>query len=839
MSLRQQRIQTLYEISLAIRPRKTLETTADRALAAYLQKLNCSVGAVFRTVETADDVDLDVVASIPSSPERNELFRAASDELTGLVRTSGTHPGPPEDSAQGRPQNDVTEASRETSGQSTLAESLPIDNRVADTGEYHLMELPGFGVVVLGKRGGTVDPEIVSSLTPLNEKLARACRSNLTERQLREQRNRFEAVFAAIPEPMVNVVVEDGSERIVRANEAFKETFHTDGESLHGRDLNDLIVPDGHSPDTESLVEALSRGDPFENDVQRNTATGKRHFLFSGVPIPASEQTEYFGVYVDITEQKERVQTLEKLYDAAQDLFAENSRQQVCARAIETAESVLKYSTVGIHLYHRESEALEPVAVSDRVEDSFEDGPAAYTDRETVVWQVYEDSEHVRIDDTRRFEGTLPNEDTPARSAVVLPVGVHGVLITSAFESDAFEDRDVYFLRLLSQLVEIALDQAGNEAGLTAVQRAIREALRAETYEEMAEQVLAEIPDALDLPIAGIWKHQPTSQQLKPVAQTERAATLVGDQPVLSKGDSVSWEVFSDQTTSVIQDVSELDEAYNSETAIKGEITVPIGEFGVLTAGSAYKSSFSEFDAEVLEILATNLEAITEVIDSRQDIKLLDQVIARILRHDVRNKLTPMMGYANTIVSEAGEPISGYAAEIVEDCKELEQTAENAREMRNVVQNRDQMTTVSLATAVRAAAASVEQEFSGVELVSHISATPDVTAHPEFGTAIRHLIRNGFQHNDSETPRVEVVVEHRRDGLAVEVTDNGSGIDAYPLEVLERHGESALEHGSGVGLWIVDRIVKYSEAALTFETDGTGTVATITFPSDTDAVADG
>lgn len=827
MSSRPQRIQTLYEISLAIRPHKTLKETADRALAAYLKKLNCSVGAVFRRIGTANGVELSVTASIPANPDRNELFCKARDRLGTLFEASETRSDSSKEPIQSHQQNTAQRPAQ----QSSFDDQLPVAEQINGVGEYHLMELPGFGAILLGKRGGTIDHRTVSSLAPLNENLAQACQSNLTERQIREQRNRFEAVFAAIPEPVVNVVVEDGTERIVRANEAFKRTFVGEDASIHGTDLNKLTVPDDRSANTEALVEALDQGKPLENELERKTATGTRQFLFSGVPVRASEQTEYFGVYIDISEQKQRQQTLEELYDAAQDLLTENSPSEVCTQAVDAIESVLEYSAVGVHLYRRESEALEPIAVSDQIQETLDDGPTGYTDRDTVVWQAYQNREPIRVDDTRQFDGTLPDEDTPTRSAVILPIGVHGVLITSAFEPDAFGNRDVYFLRLLSQLVEIGLDQTATEAGLTAVQRAIRDALQADTHEEMAERVFKEIPDILDLPVAGIWKYQPTSQQLQPVHQTARAADLFDDPPAFSNENSIAWETFAEGTTSVISDVSELDNAHNPETPIKGEITVPIGEFGILTAGSTYKDSFTQLDAEVLEILATNLEAIAEVIDTRRDINLLDQVIARILRHNVRNKLTPIMGYASTILEEADEPISEYAAEIVDNCDELEQTARNAREMRKVVQNRDQTTTVSLGTAVRAAATTVDEEFPDSELVSQINGTPDVTAHPELGTAIRHLIRNGFDHNDSGTPLVEVVVEQRPDGPTVEIADNGTGIDQYEIDILDKHGESALEHGSGVGLWIIDRVLEYSEAQLQFDATATGTTATITFAS--------
>jgi PAS domain S-box-containing protein len=840
MSSRQQRIQTLYEISLAIEPRETLENTADRALSAYLQKLNCSVGAVFRVVGTADGIGLSLTASIPSSAGRTDLFQRASSRLENLARTSEPQSVCFDDGSGDHRERagGGVETARETRGRNLFEEQLPVAERVDGSGEYHLMELPGFGAILLGKRGGTVDPGTVSSLSPLNEKLAQACRSNLTERKLREQRDRFEAMFDAIPESVVNVVVEDGTERIVRANEVFKETFVADETPVFGQDLNELVVPDEQSVNTEALTGALDRGEPLESELRRETASGSGHFLFSGVPVTASEENEYFGVYVDITEQKERERTLEELYDAAQGLLSKKSQQQVCSQAVQTIESVLEYPAVGIHLYQRESEALEPIAVSERIRKKLDGEPAGYTDKKTIVWQAYDERESVRIDDTREFDGTLPDEETPTRSAVILPIGVHGVLITSAFEPDVFDDQDVYFLRLLSRLVAIALDRAASEAGLTAVQRTMRDALHADTHEEMAARVLEEIPQTLDLPIAGIWKHRPANQQLEPVDHTAQAAELVGEQPTFSEGSSIAWQTFAERTTSVVPDVSKLNDAHNPETPVKGEITVPVGDFGVLTAASTQKNSFTELDAEILETLATNLEAIAEVIDSRQDIDLLDQVIARILRHNVRNELNSISGYADIITEEAEEPISEYAQRIVDDCGTLERTAAHAREMREVVRNRDKISTVSLGTTVRTAAESVNEEFPDYELAVHIAKTPEVTAHPELGTAIRHLIRNGFEHNDSDAPCVEVVVERRPNGPTVEITDNGPGIDTYELEILDEHGESALEHGSGVGLWIVDRIIEYSEALLEFEATAQGTTAAITFPPSADTTAD-
>lgn len=833
MRSRQQRIQTLYEISLTIEARDTLDETADEALSAYLQKLNCSVGAVFRVGARGGQTDLSLVTSIPSNPKRNDLFQAARDRLTSIVQTettdsTGTSSGVRSDGE--RVLGDRTQA--DVPAESSVEDALPVANTVEGSAQYHLMSLPGFGVLLLGKQGGSIDTETVSALDPLNEKLSKALRSNVTEAQLRTERDRFEAVFDAIPEPVVNVVIDDGTEYILRANKAFRKTFGYEDTSLRWRTLNSLIAPDGEALDTAELVDTLERAEPLTDEVERSTATGTGHFLFSAVPVTATDATEYFGVYVDITEQKEREQTLEDLYVAAQDILGDKSRQRVCTETVEVIESVLGYAGTGVHLYDRDSEALEPVATTEQVQERLDDGAPSYTDRETVIWQAYEQGERLKIDDIRAFDGTLPGGETPTESAIILPIGVHGIIITSAFEPHAFDDKDVYFLQLLSQLVEIALDRTVSEEGLETAQRAIRESLRAETHEEMARIVLEEIPDILDLPVAGIWKHRPAQQTLEPLYTTHQAAQLFDTVPTFSTGESLAWKTFETGTTTIVSDVSKHPEAYNPETPIKGEIIVPIGDFGVLTAGSTYKNSFTQLDADILEILATNLEVVAEVIDNRQDINLLDQVIARVLRHNVRNKLTPISGYADEIVDKADEPITAYAEQIIESCAELEKTAEHAREMRKVIQNRSEMTRVSLGTEVRSAAAAVEQEFPEGELVSHIETTPEVTAHPEISTAFRHLIRNGFEHNESNNPCVEVTVEQRSAGITVEISDNGPGIGSYELSILDEHGESELDHSSGAGLWIVDRVLEYSEALLEFNVSN-GTIATITFSSDT------
>jgi len=62
------------------------------------------------------------------------------------------------------------------------------------------------------------------------------------------------------------------------------------------------------------------------------------------------------------------------------------------------------------------------------------------------------------------------------------------------------------------------------------------------------------------------------------------------------------------------------------------------------------------------------------------------------------------------------------------------------------------------------------------------------------------------------------------DGVLLEVSDDGPGIPQEELDVLTRHEETALEHGSGVGLWLIDRITQYSDASIAFDTESGTTI---------------
>jgi PAS domain S-box-containing protein len=791
-----EQLEAMYEISLAIGRGTTLRATVERALSAYVEQLDCRGGAVVE--HHASDDTYQLVTAMPATPEPGSALSTGIDRLHGLAPD----------------------------------QQFPVRGRSDEGGSYCLMALPSFGALVLAGREGTFDDQLVASLSAVNEKLAENCRGMRSESSLREDRNRFEAVFETIQEPVVHTVFRDGEPIVERVNAAFEETFGFPASQVVGRNINDVIVPDDEQArdEAKSLDEYARDGRTMTREVRRKTADGMGTFLFRGAPIEAGDAHEHVAMYVDVTDEKARQRRLEQLYDETERIFTASNREAVCRRALTAAEELVGDSIVALHLYDRSQEALVPVAVNEKVESELEGEPGPYTDRDTIVWQAYDSDEPVMIGDTASYDGRLPDGSMPVGSLIVLPLGRHGVFMVSSLDPDAFDEVDFDFLRLLATLVETALDRTQRAEGLEEIQAVTRETLEADTHEEVAEAVLSRIPNVLDMPLSAIWEYDTGQEALVPLAVTEKAQLLFEEIPTYTDDGSIAWRAFQDKEIRLVPDLDDHDDVYNEDSIIGSELVVPIGEFGVLISGSTYTDSFGEPERRLLETLSANVETTMRLTSRRRELELLDQVLARILRHNIRNVLTIIQGFAREIQQEGNAEVAANAQRIIDRSASLQSTAEHARDIRHIVTNRDRREELSLPEVVDDIVMQIQSEYPAAHVTTNIEGEPSVLVHPNFPVAIHHLVENGIEHGATDaTPRIEISVSQNDDRVVLEVTDNGPGIPDYEVDVLDRHGESALEHGSGAGLWIVDRVVDYSDATLAFERNGDGTVARIEF----------
>lgn len=122
-----------------------------------------------------------------------------------------------------------------------------------------------------------------------------------TQKKLDDERDRFAYLFETLPDPVDEIAFKPDEPIVQSVNTAFERVFGSDSNSLVGSPLpNEAGDPRLDIEETREL--------------STETATGTRHFLFRRVPYSLDANTHAFGIYTDITEQKERERQLRVLH---------------------------------------------------------------------------------------------------------------------------------------------------------------------------------------------------------------------------------------------------------------------------------------------------------------------------------------------------------------------------------------------------------------------------------------------------------------------------------------------------------------------------------------------
>lgn len=204
----------------------------------------------------------------------------------------------------------------------------------------------------------------------------------------------------------------------------------------------------------------------------------------------------------------------------------------------------------------------------------------------------------------------------------------------------------------------------------------------------------------------------------------------------------------------------------------------------------------------------THFVAIEADITERRVREQQLDVLNRILRHNLRNRLTVIGGHS-TIIQDASddETVAKSTDVIDEEVDGLIRTAEKTSRSQNLLEDRDLSdSNCDLGALLQQLEAEVKDEYDGVEFSFDYPSTVLVHGDDRLGWAIEEAVENAVVHNDHSQPEVSVSVNTPNDGIAdtvVEVTiaDNGPGIPEDQRTVIETGEETPLEHGTGIGLW--------------------------------------
>jgi len=296
------------------------------------------------------------------------------------------------------------------------------------------------------------------------------------------------------------------------------------------------------------------------------------------------------------------------------------------------------------------------------------------------------------------------------------------------------------------------------------------------------------------------------NDELAPVAYTDDVLELIGEPPTFRNGESIAWRVFEDGAATAIDDVWTDTDIYNPESPIRSELYLPLGEYGILMAGSPTPSEFDSQDVTIGELLAAHLRTALSQVNTEQELREREaeleaqnerlEQFASMVSHDLRNPLSVATGNLD-VYRETG------------DESHLEKIDASLTRIQELITDLTTLAHQGISSEDREPVSVSEVARDAWELADTRSATLSTDPCTVSGdasqlmTLFENLFRNAVGHGGEDVTVRVGPLEH---GFYVE--DTGDGIPPGERDTVFDHGYTTGYGGSGIGLTIVSRIAQ-------------------------------
>ncbi len=236
------------------------------------------------------------------------------------------------------------------------------------------------------------------------------------------------------------------------------------------------------------------------------------------------------------------------------------------------------------------------------------------------------------------------------------------------------------------------------------------------------------------------------------------------------------------------------------------------------------------------------LEDVTKQRQRQQRLEVLN----RVLRHNLRNDMVVVNGGADEISAtvddigvsdDLGDRLKDRAEMIQGKAEELLEVSEKARDVYEAlptdVPRRDDLNVVRLVESV---VGDVEREHPEADVQVSTPGERRIQSDERLmSLVLENAVENAAEHGGGDVT-VSVSLDEAKgfdDGVRVEVEDDGPGLPEQELQVVEDGGEGSLDHGSGLGLWMIEWGVRELGGTVDYEVDD-GTKAVVEIPCNSD-----
>ena len=310
----------------------------------------------------------------------------------------------------------------------------------------------------------------------------------------------------------------------------------------------------------------------------------------------------------------------------------------------------------------------------------------------------------------------------------------------------------------------------------------------------------------------------------------DAAAELLGEDDELAVGTPVPSLFPSDARADVRRALADVERSGEPQEC-QFALSVPDGERRVFQF--RFQRERNTADRPVAPTIVVGRD-VTTLREYQNRLSVLD----RVLRHNLRNKLTVIAGNTNLLTDRREELPSETIADIVDSIDaataDLLDLTEAARQFHRSIEPTDQVgAAADLPGLVEEVVAAARQQYPDADI--ELDATQPVTATvpPTLRLGLDGIIENAVEYATSAEPHVSVTVLDRpEEGVAeIRVADDGPGVPEREREALRRGGETALEHLQGITLWLVSWAVRSVGGEFRIrDRDPAGTVVVLQLP---------
>ncbi len=222
-------------------------------------------------------------------------------------------------------------------------------------------------------------------------------------------------------------------------------------------------------------------------------------------------------------------------------------------------------------------------------------------------------------------------------------------------------------------------------------------------------------------------------------------------------------------------------------------------------------------------------------------------VLNWLIRHEIRNDASVILGWTSAL--EADSPSEQRSLDRIEDAgNHIVTLTESVGELISTLgDEQTELDAVQLGAVLDAEVTHLRENYESAS----VSVTGDasgvaVKANQFLGTVLRNILLNAVNHNDTDTPSIEVDVHTpvagdtdpkttTEDGAEqeyvwVDIADNGPGIPAETKAHVTEKAYSGDADGTGIGLYLVTKFIQQYEGEIRIEDSSPrGTVVKLGF----------